>query len=126
MECKLSGIYLKIAEWLLEQGRAVSDYEISQRFEITTHQARGFIMNLKNDTAIQSQRETIPTNSPVVLNKSHVRTIMITAIDREKIALRNDPDRGNIYQRHQVKSVSYLGPEDKWQWILRHARRRKR
>ncbi|EAS1836537.1 hypothetical protein BW014_12380 [Salmonella enterica] len=121
-----SGLHLEIAEWILEQGRAVTVNEVAQRFRITKHQATGFFMILSNDAAIKSQGVIVKSsNSPDRLNKRRERTIMITAINREKIMHRYSSARGNSYEHHPVESVSELSPDKKWKWIISHSGRQK-
>ncbi|ENE8568917.1 hypothetical protein ABN789_004872 [Salmonella enterica] len=122
-----SGLHLEIAEWILEQGRAVTVYEVAQQFRITVHQATGFFMILSNDVAIKTQggMTVKSSDSPDRLNKRHERTIMITAIDREKIIHRHSFGRGHSYGHHPVESVSELSPDKKWKWIISHSGRQK-
>ncbi|ELD4018242.1 hypothetical protein QI600_004108 [Salmonella enterica] len=121
-----SSLHLEIAEWILKQGRAVTVYEVVQQFGITMNQANGFFMILKNDAAIKSKSgPTVLTHFPGRLNKYHVRTIMITAINREQILHRHTTSRGHGYGHHPVESVSELSPDKKWNWIISHSGRKK-
>lgn len=121
-----SSLHLEIAEWILEQGRAVTVYEVVRQFGITMNQANGFFMILKNDVAIKSKSgSTVLAQFPGRLNKYHVREIMITAIDREQIIQRHTSSRGHGYEHHPVESVSTLSPDEKWKWIINHSRRKK-
>lgn len=122
-----SGLHLDIAEWILEQGRAVTVSEVAQQFRITKHQATGFFMILGNDAAIKSQGGMVVmlSASPDRLKKYRARTIMITAIDREKILHRYSSGRGHGYEHHPVESVSDLSPDKKWKWIISHSGRQK-
>ncbi|EJZ6592847.1 hypothetical protein OIK79_002737 [Salmonella enterica] len=51
----LSGLHLKIAEWIRESGEAVSIYEVSQQFGVTLRQAIGLLSSILTDSAIETQ-----------------------------------------------------------------------
>ncbi|MGG5930775.1 hypothetical protein [Salmonella enterica] len=122
-----SGLHLKIAEWILERGEAVSVYDVTEIFGITLHQAIGHLSTLERDNAIKMQTiGSIPTEAPNSHYKRTVRTVTITGIDREKIEQRTkNPDYGN-YKNHPVKSVGDLPLTEKWEWVIRSSRRRKK
>ncbi|EIB7674812.1 hypothetical protein K9I23_000198 [Salmonella enterica] len=80
------GLHLKIAEWMFENGEAVSAYDISENFGITIKQSRAFMTVLEKDGAIKTQRgANVPTSTAYGYE---IRTLKVTAIDREKLASR--------------------------------------
>ncbi|AXC67713.1 hypothetical protein DOE63_20725 [Salmonella enterica subsp. diarizonae serovar 59:z10:-] len=122
-----SGLHLKIAEWILERGETVSVYDVTEKFGITLHQAIGHLVTLERDNAIKMQIiGSIPTEAPYSHCKRTVRTVTITDIYWEKIEQRTkNPDYRN-YKNHPVKSVGDLPLAEKWEWIIRNARRHKK
>ncbi|EAA7553413.1 hypothetical protein A6833_04870 [Salmonella enterica] len=118
-------LHLKIAEWILEHGEAVSVYDVMARFEITLHQATGHLNTLERDSAINMLTVgSIPTEALFSHCKRTVRTVTITNIDHVKIEQRKTFAYHN-YKYHPVESVPDLPPAEKWEWIIRNSGRRK-
>ncbi|EAS3314829.1 hypothetical protein FPT47_23385 [Salmonella enterica] len=118
------GLHLKIAEWMFENGEAVSAYDISENFGITIKQSRAFMTVLEKDGAIKTQRgANVPTSTAYGYE---IRTLKVTAIDREKLASRKKNPSYTNYKHHPVESISDLSHAEKWELIISNARRRKR
>ncbi|EAM2982032.1 TPA: hypothetical protein O7W39_003032 [Salmonella enterica] len=118
-------LHLKIAEWILEHGEAVSVYDVMARFEITLHQATGHLNTLERNSAINMLIVgSIPTEALFSPCKRTVRTVTITNIDHVKIEQRKTFAYHN-YKYPPVEFVPDLSPAEKWEWIIRNSRRRK-
>ncbi|EIW3592885.1 hypothetical protein MC118_003855 [Salmonella enterica] len=117
-------LHLKIAEWMFENGEAVSAYDISENFGTTIKQSRAFMTVLENDGAIKIQRGAYgPTSTTYGYE---LRTLKVTAIDREKLASRKKNPSYTNYKHQPVESISDLPHAEKWELIISNARRRKR
>ncbi len=121
--CCKSSLHLDIAEWVFECGKAVSVYDVSKKFGITIRQAMAFLTILEKDTAIETQRDYVIPASSGQFRRRKIRTIRVTSIDREKILQRHH--YCNTYRDYPGESVSGLVAEEKWEWIINHAMRRK-
>ncbi|EDW4370676.1 hypothetical protein AAA67_001396 [Salmonella enterica subsp. diarizonae] len=118
------GLHLKIAEWMFENGEAVSAYDISENFGITIRQSRAFLTILEKDNAIETRRGKV---MPATCHNSHkrsTRTIKVISIDRDTIAQRRH--HYNTYRHCPLKSINGLSRAEKWEFIIRNARRRKK
>ncbi|ECW1083492.1 FaeA/PapI family transcriptional regulator [Salmonella enterica] len=119
-----TGLHLKIAEWILELGEAVSAYDVSEKFGLTVSQARVFMTVLEKDNAIETQRGAdIPSHAS---GRYGIRTLKVTAIDHEKLASHKKNPSYTNYKYHPLKSTSNLTRVEKWELIFSHARRRRR
>lgn len=50
-----SGLYLVVAEWILERGSAVCIYDVAQQFSVTVRQAIGLLSSIVANAAIETQ-----------------------------------------------------------------------
>lgn len=117
-------LHLKIAEWILERGEAVSAYDVSEKFGLTVNQARAFMTVLEKDGAIKTQRgENIPTHTTYGYK---IRTLAVTTIDHEKIASRKKQSCYTNYKYYPLKSTSNLTRAEKWALIISNARKGKK
>ncbi|EBU8673287.1 hypothetical protein DLR41_25805 [Salmonella enterica subsp. enterica serovar Panama] len=118
------GLHLKIAEWMLDNGEAVSAYDISENFGITIRQSRAFLTILEKDNAIETRRgEMIPVTCCNSCRRN-ARTIKVISIDRDKIAQRRH--HYNTCRHCPLKSINGLSRAEKWEFIIRNALRRKK
>lgn len=79
---------------------------------------------LENDGAIKIQRGAYgPTSTTYGYE---LRTLKVTAIDREKLASRKKNPSYTNYKHQPVESISDLPHAEKWELIISNARRRKR
>ncbi|EEE1294033.1 hypothetical protein CB343_003549 [Salmonella enterica subsp. diarizonae] len=119
-----TGLHLKIAEWMLEHKETVSAYDVSENFGLTVNQARAFMTVLEKDGAIKTHRgKNIPSHTS---SGYGLRTLKVTAIDREKIASRKKNPSYTNYKYYPLKSTSDLTRAEKWELIINNSRRRKR
>ncbi len=121
--CCKSSLHLDIAEWVFECGQAVSVYDVSKKFGITLRQAMAFLTILEKDTAIETHRGYVIPATSDQPRRRKIRTIRVTSIDREKILQRRH--HCNTYRDYPGESVCELAVEEKWEWIINHAMRRK-
>ncbi|EBB6487973.1 hypothetical protein HRW30_005076 [Salmonella enterica] len=119
-----SELHLEIAEWILEHGDSVSVYDVVKRFDVTFRQATGLLSSIENDGAIETQRGVaIPTQR---FHHGVVRTIQVISINHEVISKRKKNPAYHNYKDCLVKSISNLSSAEKWEWIIKNARRRKK
>lgn len=124
-----SGLHLKIAEWILERREAVSVYDVAQQFSVTIRQATGLLSSLVTDSAIETQTgRVIPDRPGCRYNSEYVRSVLVFSIDYEAISLRKKTHRYHTYhaESHQPETGWEMSRAEKWEWIIRNARRRKR
>ncbi|EDV2799548.1 hypothetical protein CSN22_001057 [Salmonella enterica subsp. diarizonae] len=124
-----SGLHLKVAEWILERGRAVCIYDVAQQFGVTVRQAIGLLSSVVADAAIETQTGlVIPDRPGGRYNSEHVRSVLVLSIDYETISHRRNTHRRHNYhaESHQPETGREMSRAEKWDWLIRNARRRKR
>lgn len=117
----LSGLHLKVAEWILERGGAVCIYDVAKHI--------GLLSSVVTDSAIETQTGIIIPNRPDGrYNSKHVRSVLVLAIDYEAISHRKNTHRHHNYhaESHQPERGGEMSRSEKWEWVIRNARRRKR
>lgn len=121
-----SGLHLKVAEWILERGGAVCIYDVAIQFGVTVRQAIGLLSSVVADAAIETQTgRVIPDRR---YNTKHVRSVLVLSIDYETISRRRNTHRHHNYhmESHQPETGREMSRAEKWDWLIRNARRRKR
>lgn len=109
---------------MLEHKETVSAYDVSENFGLTVNQARAFMTVLEKDGAIKTHRgKNVPSHTS---SGYGLRTLKVTAIDREKIASRKKNPSYTNYKYYPLKSTSDLTRAEKWELIINNSRRRKR
>lgn len=124
-----SGLHLKIAEWILERSEAVCVYDVAQQFSVTIRQATGLLSSLVTDSAIETQKgRVIPERPTSRHNSKYVRSVLVLSIDYETISRRRNTHRHHNYhaESHQPETNGEMSRAEKWEWIIRNARRRKK
>ncbi|EJM5005982.1 hypothetical protein R4O66_003333 [Salmonella enterica] len=124
-----SGLHLKIAEWILERGDAACVYDVAKQFGVTVRQAIGLLSSVVTDSAIETQTGLIIPNRPDgCYNSKHVRSVLVLAIDYETISRRRNTHRHHNYhaESHQPETGREISCSEKWEWVIRNTRRRKR
>lgn len=124
-----SGLHLRIAEWILERGEAACVYDVAQQFGVTIRQAIGLLSSVVTDSAIETQTGLIIPDRPSGrYNGKYVRTVRVLSIDYETISLRRKTHRCHNYhaKSHQPETDGEMPRAEKWKWVIRNSRRRKR
>ncbi|EHI3123140.1 hypothetical protein J9N36_004586 [Salmonella enterica] len=124
-----SGLHLEIAEWILERGSAVCIYDIVKQFGVTVRQAIGLLSSIMTDGAIETQSGLIIPDRPNGrYRNTHVRSVLVLSIDYETISSRKKAHRCHSYyaETHPPETDREMSRAEKWDWLLRNARRQKR
>ncbi|ECI8027871.1 hypothetical protein E2G82_27575 [Salmonella enterica subsp. enterica serovar Ramatgan] len=125
----LSGLHLEVAEWILERGGAVCIYDVAKQFGVTVRQAIGLLSSVVADAAIETQTgRVIPDRPDGRYNTKHIRSVLVLSIDYETISRRRNTHRHHNYhaESHQPETDGEMSRAEKWEWVFRNARRRKR
>ncbi|EBW6364068.1 hypothetical protein DPU24_25400 [Salmonella enterica subsp. enterica serovar Oranienburg] len=111
-----------VVEWIFSSGKAVSIYDVAQRFGVTTRQAMALLTSIEHDNAILTQRSE-PVISPS--GRYSVRTVTVKSFDAIKMSGRRKntyqysiPDDGNF-------AFNALSRAEKWELLTSPARRKK-
>ncbi|HCM1914253.1 TPA: hypothetical protein N3A33_000057 [Salmonella enterica subsp. salamae serovar 28:r:e,n,z15] len=123
------GLHLKVAEWILERGSSVCIYDVAQQFGVTVRQATGLLSSVVTDSAIETQTGlVIPDRPNGRYNTNHVRSVLVLSIDYETISHRRNTHRHHNYhaESHQPETGGEMSRAEKWEWVIRNSRRRKR
>ncbi|EJX4679204.1 hypothetical protein OD657_003136 [Salmonella enterica] len=123
-----SGLHLKIAEWILERGEAACVYDVVKQFGVTIRQAIGLLSSVVTDSAIETQTGlVIPDRPSGRYNGKYVRSVSVLSIDHETISRRKKAHRYHSYhaKNHQPETGCEMSRAEKWEWVIRNARRRK-
>lgn len=124
-----SGLHLKIAEWILERGEAACVYDVMKQFGVTIRQAIGLLSSVVTDSAIETRTGLIIPDRPNGrYNGKYVRSVSVLSIDHETISRRKKAHRHHTYhaKSHQPETCCEMSRAEKWEWVIRNARRRKR
>lgn len=124
-----SGLHLKIAEWILERGEAACVYDVVKQFGVTIRQAIGLLSSVVTDSAIETRTGLIIPDRPNGrYNGKYVRSVSVLSIDHETISRRKKAHRYHSYhaKSHQPETCCEMSRAEKWEWVIRNARRRKR
>ncbi|HCA3618348.1 TPA: hypothetical protein MO359_003503 [Salmonella enterica subsp. diarizonae serovar 61:i:z] len=124
-----SGLHLKIAEWILERGEAACVYDVVKQFGVTVRQAIGLLSSVVTDSAIETQTGLVIPNRPSGrYNGKYVRSVAVLSIDHETISRRKKAHQCHNYhaESHQPETCCEMSRAEKWEWVIRNARRRKR
>lgn len=125
-----SGLHLKIAEWILERGESACVYDVVKQFGVTVRQAIGLLSSVVTDSAIETRTGLIIPDRPNGrYNGKHVRSVSVLSIDHETISRRRKTHQCHNYYRaesHQPETYCEMSRAEKWEWVIRNARRRKR
>ncbi|EDQ9751414.1 hypothetical protein GXG73_05465 [Salmonella enterica] len=125
-----SGMHLKVAEWIVERGEAACVYDVVKQFGVTVRQAIGLLSSVVTDNAIETQTGLIIPDRPNGrYNGKHVRSVSVLSIDHETISRRRKTHQCHNYYRaesHQPEMCCEMSRAEKWEWVIRNARRRKR
>ncbi|EDW4550787.1 hypothetical protein ABN97_004575 [Salmonella enterica subsp. salamae] len=125
-----SGRHLKVAEWIVERGEAACVYDVVKQFGVTVRQAIGLLSSVVTDNAIETQTGLIIPDRPSGrYNGKHVRSVSVLSIDHETISRRRKMHQCHNYYRaesHQPETCCEMSRAEKWEWVIRNARRRKR
>ncbi|EKY8364195.1 hypothetical protein RDV39_005007 [Salmonella enterica] len=124
-----SGLHLKIAEWILERGEAACVYDVVKQFGVTIRQAIGLLSSVVTDSAIETRTGLIIPDRPSGhYNTKYVRSVSVLSIDHETISRRKKAHRYHSYhaKSHQPETGCEMSRAEKWEWVIRNARRRKR
>ncbi|ENG9751950.1 hypothetical protein ABVO85_003920 [Salmonella enterica] len=123
-----SGLHLKIAEWILERGEAACVYDVVKQFGVTVRQAIGLLSSVVTDSAIETRTGLIIPDRPSGrYNTKCVRSVSVLSIDHETISRRKKTHRHHTYhaKNHQPETGCEMSRAEKWEWVIRNARRRK-
>lgn len=124
-----SGMHLKVAEWILERGDAACVYDVVKQFGVTVRQAIGLLSSVETDNAIETRTGLIIPDRPNGrYNTKYVRTVGVLSIDRKTISRRRKTHQCHNYhtESHQPEMCCEMSRAEKWEWVIRNARRRKR
>ncbi|EBS7186490.1 hypothetical protein [Salmonella enterica] len=124
-----SGLHLKIAEWILERGEAACVYDVAMQFGVTVRQAIGLLSSVVTDSAIETRTGLIIPDRPSGrYNTKCVRSVSVLSIDHETISRRKKAHQCHSYhaKSHQPETCCEMSRAEKWEWVIRNARRRKR
>ncbi|EAW1232646.1 hypothetical protein RG97_23335 [Salmonella enterica] len=124
-----SGLHLKIAEWILERGESACVYDVVKQFGVTVRQAIGLLSSVVTDSAIETRTGLIIPDRPSGrYNGKYVRSVSVLSIDHEKISRRRKTHQCHNYraESHQPETYCEMSRAEKWEWVIRNARRRKR
>ncbi|EIE0340846.1 hypothetical protein LCT82_003979 [Salmonella enterica] len=124
-----SGLHLKIAEWILERGESACVYDVATQFGVTVRQAIGLLSSVVTDSAIETRTGLIIPDRPSGrYNGKYVRSVSVLSIDHEKISRRRKTHQCHNYraESHQPETYCEMSRAEKWEWVIRNARRRKR
>ncbi|HAK6119889.1 TPA: hypothetical protein H2R31_005057 [Salmonella enterica] len=114
---------INVVEWIFSSGKAVSVYDVAQRFGVTTRQAMALLTSVERDNAILTQKGE-PVISPS--GKYSVRTVTVKSFDAVKMSGR----RKNTYQYSIPDDDNFafdtLSRAQKWELLTRPVRRKKR
>ncbi|HAG0017402.1 TPA: hypothetical protein G8O67_004783 [Salmonella enterica] len=124
-----SGLHLKVAAWILERGNPVCIYDVVKQFGVTVRQAIGLLSSVVTDSAIETQTGLIIPDRPVGRYRSkYVRTVQVLSIDYEATSRRKGGNQYHNYhaENHQPETVGEISCDQKWEWVLRNAIKRRR
>ncbi|EIZ7189510.1 hypothetical protein MOS72_001835 [Salmonella enterica] len=124
-----SGLHLKIAEWILERGESACVYDVAMQFGVTVRQAIGLLSSVVTDSAIETRTGLIIPDRPSGrYNGKYVRSVSVLSIDHETISRRRKTHQCHNYraESHQPETYCEMSRAEKWEWVIRNARRRKR
>ncbi|HAG0017396.1 TPA: hypothetical protein G8O67_004777 [Salmonella enterica] len=115
----LHGLHITIAEWILNHGKAVSAYDVSEQFGLTLNQTTAIMTILEKDRAIKTRRgKTVPSRAS---GRYGIRTVKVTAIDHEKMEKRK---KKSAYS--PPETIRHLSRRAKWARLLHNAWRDKK
>ncbi|EAA7986696.1 hypothetical protein BRR55_12845 [Salmonella enterica] len=120
-------MHLKVADWILD---AACVYYIATQFvSVTVRQAIGLLSSVVTDSAIETQTGlVIPDRPSGRYNGKNVRSVSVLSIDHETISRRKKAHQCHNYhaESHQQETCCEMSHAEKWEWVIRNARQRKR